>query len=123
MPTRTFRDIVAWQRAMELARWACAYTVEPPEVEKFGLAMQIRQAPGSVPSNIAEGYERFSRRDFVRFPRVARGSLCELPTQVELAQGLFEHAPAAGFVGFIQRVDRVAHALIRSPNAQLEDDR
>lgn len=85
--------------------------------------MQIRRAAGSVPSNIAEDYERFSRRDFVRFPRAARGSLCELPTPVELAQGLFEHAPAAGFAGFIQEVDRVTHALIRSPNAPLEDDR
>ena len=114
MPTRTFRDIVAWQRAMELARWAYGFAGELPETERFGLSMQTRRNAVSIASNIAEGYGTDSPGDFVRFLRNARGSLCELSTQIELAEALFGCVPSAELVGLVEEVDRVTNAFVRS---------
>lgn len=123
MPTRTFRDIVAWQRAMELAQWVYGFVGELPDAERFGLSMQMRRAAVSIASNIAEGYGRHSRSEFVRFLRIARGSLCELSTQIELAGALFACVPSAELVGLVDEVDRVTNALIRSLLDRLEQER
>src|SRR4051794_18481036 len=85
MMVRTFRDLIAWQRGMELARVLYSATVRMPPKEQFGLTNQMRRAAVSIPSNIAEGHARQSRQEYIRFLKMSRGSLAELSTQVELA--------------------------------------
>jgi four helix bundle protein len=85
---RSYRDLVAWQLGVELSLRIYRCTSSLPDDERFGLISQLRRAAVSVPSNIAEGYGRGSTSDYVRFLKVARGSLFELQTQVLIANRL-----------------------------------
>lgn len=82
---RSYRDLEVWQRAFELSREVYQVTKHFPQDERFGLTSQIRRSAVSVPSNIAEGYGRGSRIEYLRFLKISRGSLCELETQALLA--------------------------------------
>jgi four helix bundle protein len=85
-----------------------------PDSEKFGLTHQMRRAVVSIPSNIAEGYARQSLADYLKFLRIARASLAELSTQVELAISL-EMMPADQHLSaLINETDRVLQFLIMS---------
>ena len=85
---RSYRELVVWQKAMDLAASAYAVADMLPASERFGLANQMRRSAVSIPSNIAEGHERRSRADYRRFIAIACGSLAEFETQLSLAQRL-----------------------------------
>ncbi len=85
---QTFRDLMIWQKGIALVQDTYLQTNLFPKEEIYGLVSQMRRAAVSVPSNIAEGYGRRSAPDFVRFLRVACGSLYELETQVEISMKL-----------------------------------
>ena len=114
MTVKTFRDLIAWQKAMALAKEVYRATTRMPDSEKFGLTSQMRRAAVSIPSNIAEGHGRQSRTDYIRFLRTARGSLMELQTQLILVEELnFLRVPPE--LNALQaETDRVLQALIRS---------
>jgi four helix bundle protein len=99
---------------MELA--ACIYqeTSQMPDSERFGLTSQLRRAAVAIPSNIAEGYGRGTRRDFLRFLRTARGSLFEIHTQLELATSLKMIEPHVSLYDLAHETDRVLQGLINS---------
>ncbi|MGC1363379.1 MAG: four helix bundle protein [Silvibacterium sp.] len=88
MKTRHFRELLVWQRAMQLARDVYETTQGFPRKEIFGLTSQLCRAAVSVPSNIAEGHGRLSDKAFAVFLGQARGSLYELETQLEFAKSL-----------------------------------
>lgn len=111
---KTFRDLVAWKRGMELARMIYRETMEMPDTERFGLTNQMRRAAVSIPSNIAEGFGRESRPDLLKFLRTSRGSLNELATQYELAIDLQMLKPSPKTVSMLEETDRVLQGLIRS---------
>jgi four helix bundle protein len=75
----------AWRRGIGFVRSVYEVTEGFPDAEKFGLTSQLRRAAVSVPSNIAEGAGRDSRKEFLRFLAQARGSLCEVETQLLIA--------------------------------------
>jgi len=85
---RSHRDLQAWQRAMELSEVTYCIARNLPQYEAYGLAQQLRRSAVSIPSNIAEGHARIHRGDYVHHLSVARGSLAELQTQLELARRL-----------------------------------
>lgn len=85
---QSYRDLSAWQRARELVAAVYELTAEFPQDERFGLTAQVRRSAISVPSNIAEGYGRGARADYIRFLRIARGSLFEVEAQITLASDL-----------------------------------
>jgi four helix bundle protein len=78
---KSHRDLPAWQVSFALAKRAMSAASTFPKGESVGLVMQSRRSALSVPSNIAEGFGRGSRKDYVRFLKIARGSLFELDTQ------------------------------------------
>ena len=82
---RSFRDLDVWKDAVALAEVMYGETRLFPDDERFGLTSQLRRASVSIASNVAEGWGRNSRKDYVRFLYVARGSLVEVTTQVEIA--------------------------------------
>jgi four helix bundle protein len=87
-----------------------------PEGERYGLTAQMRRAVVSIPSNLAEGYGRGSRREYRQFVCVARGSAFELETQTVIAErlGLLDEASGAGLRGRIQDVLRMLNGLVQS---------
>ena len=85
---RSFRDLIVWQRSIQLAASVYRLTGVFPKEEMYGLTSQIRRSAVSVPSNIAEGQGRLSTGEFRQFPGIARGSNFELQTQLEIARTL-----------------------------------
>ena len=88
MAIRNYRDLVAWQRAMDLAAQVYTATKPFPNEEQYVLTAQIRKSAVSIPSNIAEGQGLRSDGGFSRHLSIARGSLCELETQLLLSARL-----------------------------------
>lgn len=120
MRTKSFRDLLVWQRSMRLAESVYLITSGFPKAELFGLTSQMRRAAVSVPSNIAEGQGRDSDKSFALFLSQARGSLYELETQAELARnlGLLTMDQAAAFLADAAEIGRMIHGLsgaLRSP--------
>lgn len=109
---KSHRNLIIWQRSLELTKKIYSQTRSCPSSEVFGLAMQMRRAAVSVPSNIAEGYARASSKEFLRFLRIANGSLAELETQylIGLSEGWFSEQG----VDEIHQFERILHATIRT---------
>lgn len=85
---QSFRDLMVWQRAMQLTVSVYKLTQGFPREEQYGLISQIRRSVVSIPSNIAEGQGRGSVGEFRHFLGIARGSNCEVQTQLEIARAL-----------------------------------
>ncbi len=88
MKSRSYRDLTVWQKSMDLVVAIYQTTNGFPSEEKYGIVSQMRRAAVSVPSNIAEGSKRGTRRDFCQFLTIAFGSGAELETQVEISKRL-----------------------------------
>ncbi|MCK5052364.1 MAG: four helix bundle protein [Candidatus Cloacimonetes bacterium] len=85
---KTYREIICWQKAIELVKSIYKITNNFPQSEQFGLTSQLRRAAISIPSNIAEGFGRSSNKEFRRFLEISRGSLFELQTQLFISKEL-----------------------------------
>lgn len=85
MAAKNFKDLIAWQKAMDLVELVYRLSSQFPADERFGLTSQLRRAVVSIPSNIAEGQGRNSPGDFGRFLSIAYGSLREVETQPLIA--------------------------------------
>jgi four helix bundle protein len=121
MSQNGYKDLIAWQKGMELVAMVYDVTEGFPTHEQFGLVSQLRRAAVSIPSNIAEGKAHYSNRDFVRFLRHARGSLAEIETQILIAQQR-QYLPAPATTKLTQQLDelgRILSGLINSLNEQL----
>jgi four helix bundle protein len=116
---RSFRDLVAWRKGIELCKRVYRLSAGFPDAERFGLTSQIRRAAVSVPSNIAEGYGRRSKQDYLRFLDISRGSLAEVYTQLVLAEELeFASKDRVGpGLELADEADRVLFGLIRAVEA------
>lgn len=111
-----FRDLRVWQLAVDLSVAVYRATKGFPKDELFGLVSQMRRAAVSVPSNIAEGYGRCSAGDLRRFLLIARGSLAELSTQMEIARrlGLLSQETHPELFRLMDDVARLLNGFIRS---------
>lgn len=85
---KSYRDLIVWKKSMNLVTIIYELVLQFPEDEKFGLISQIKRSAISIPSNIAEGYGRHYKKDYSRFLQIARGSLFENQTQLEIAVNL-----------------------------------
>jgi len=110
-----FRELVVWQRAIENSVAVYGLTSQFPIQEIYGLTSQLRRASVSVASNIAEGYGRTSRKEFRHFLGMARGSNCELATQLVLAEklGFGEQAKIDAAARLAVEVGKMLNAMIK----------
>ena len=110
----SFKDLVVWQRAIQLSLAIYKLTSSFPDSERFGLTNQLRRASVSVASNIAEGYGRSSRGEYLQSLGYARGSNFELQTQLVIANGLgFGSAPVRLMAGNLsEEVSRMLVAIM-----------
>jgi four helix bundle protein len=88
MQIKSYQELIAWQKAMELVTEIYAMTGQFPGHEIYGLTSQLRRAAVSIPSNIAEGHGRATRGEYIQFLGQACGSLCEVQTQLFIAHRL-----------------------------------
>ena len=117
-----FKDLVVWQKAMEMVTEIYKLTDNFPKREVYSLTDQIRRAAVSVPSNVAEGQAHHNNREFLHFLRHSSGSLAELETQLDLA-GRLGYADAALIAGALQRVQevgRIQNGLISAIREQAD---
>lgn len=112
----SYRDLVVWQRAMDLAKGVYEYTRCFPREEVYGIASQIRRAVVSIAANIAEGQSRETTGEFRQFLGIARGSLAELDTLLNLASdfGYGDTKTAAALMGMSDEVGRLLSGLQKS---------
>ena len=118
--TESYRNLIAWQKAKALALDIYKCTRRFPKDEVYGLTSQMRRAAVSVPSNIAEGKGRRTRKDFVHFLYQARGSLLELETQLSIVREL-EYLDAPTFSSTLsqaEEVGRILNGLVNHLQAQ-----
>ena len=113
---RNYRDLVAWQKAMDLVTLIYNVTQDWPKTEIYGLTNQIRRAAVSIPSNIAEGQGRAATKEFAHHLSIARGSLLEVETQLLIAQRLGYISPEVSerILNHSAEVGRLLNGLYRS---------
>ena len=111
-----YKDLLVWQKSMDLAEKIYGAVKSMPKEELFGLSDQMRRAVISVPSNIAEGQQRSSTKDYIRFLHIARGSLGELETQIILCERLkyLEHETTYTLISQCDEIQRMISGLIKS---------
>ena len=111
---KSFRDLIVWQKAMHLAAETYRLSSSMPKVEQFRLTSQLLRAAASVPANIAEGHARGTRKDYAHFVTIARGSLAETETFLELCVnvGLLTHEQTAPALALASEIGRMLNALV-----------
>lgn len=109
----SYKELVAWQKAMDLVVSCYKSTANFPASERFGLTDQLRRAAVSIPANIAEGHGRHYDAEFVRFLYIASGSLAELETHIQIAQRLdyLDQIAADHLIGQCMEVARLLYGL------------
>ena len=111
-----FQELIAWQKAMALVTAIYRATGDWPREELYGLTSQVRRAAVSIPSNLAEGHGRTGPREFAHHVSIAYGSLCELETQLLIAESL-DYSDAEATESLMSRVADVrclTNGLLRS---------
>ena len=114
MKVKSYEELMAWQKAMLLAKAVYALQKQLPKEEVYGLGDQIRRAVVSIPSNIAEGFGRESQNEFKHFLAIARGSLFEVKTQLQLAEVLGYLNIDPETLSLIEEVGKLLNGLSRS---------
>lgn len=116
----SYKDLVAWNKAMELVIEIYRVTKNFPKEEIFGLMSQLRRGAISIPSNIAEGKGRLSKGEFRQFLGNARGSLAELETQILISQKLnyLDEAETNKILTMVEEVGKVINGLLSAVKNQ-----
>ncbi|MFJ1381837.1 MULTISPECIES: four helix bundle protein [Capnocytophaga] len=109
----SYKELVVWQKSMDLVKGVYEVTRLFPEEEKFGLTSQIRRSAISIPSNIAEGFGRGSSKSFLQFLYVSRGSLYELETQLYIAKEL-------NFISDNQEIENLVSEIGKMLNSMIQ---
>lgn len=112
--SRSFKDLLVWQKSLILAKEVYNFSSSLPKEEKFGLVSQLRRSAISIPSNIAEGSKRSTAKDFRNFLKISQDSLAELETQVILAEDLYSLEKTDMIKGCIIEIDKMLFALQKS---------
>ena len=113
---KSHRDLIVWQKAMDLVTTVYALTESFPTTERYGLVSQIRRCASSIPANIAEGQGRRLAGEFLQFLGNARGSLLELDTHLEIAArlGLLSQTNHEKLMALLVEVRKLLNGLMRS---------
>lgn len=112
---KTFRDLLVWQKSMSLVTDVYEVSARFPSDERFGLTSQLRRCAVSIPSNIAEGFGRDTTNDYLRFLGIARGSLYEAQTQIEIGRNLqfIEESRFTELLENAREIERMLTSMMR----------
>jgi four helix bundle protein len=120
MGAKNYRELIVWQKAMDLVEEVYALTKLLPRDELYALTNQIRRAVVSIPSNIAEGNGRHTPQEYIRFLSIARGSKSEVETQLEICIRLkyIDKDQANKTLGLCEEIGKMLNSMIQklTPN-------
>ena len=121
---QSYKEFTVWQKSMDLAVEVYSLIKKLPKEELYGLSSQIRRAVISIPSNIAEGQGRNSTREFVKFLAIARGSQCEVETQLQLCirLGYLSEEETKVVLGICEEISKMLNALIKKLGSTLKNN-
>lgn len=111
---KSYQELIAWQKAMDLAVSIYKATDSMPRSEQYGLTAQVRAAAISVPSNLAEGFGRQRTPESIQHARIGLGSLFEAETQIILAHRLGFISEVDGLLGDSAEVSKIIYGLVKS---------
>jgi four helix bundle protein len=119
----SYKDLVVWQKGIELVNELYTVTKEFPKEEMFGLTNQIRRAAVSVPANIAEGWGRNSTKNYIQFIRISIGSLYEIETQLIIAnnQNYITNQKKSALSARIDELGKMLNKLLKSLDNFIEN--
>ena len=112
---KSFKDLIVWQKSIKMTEDIYILTRQLPSEEAYGLVNQMRRAAVSIPSNIAEGQQRDSKKEFVRFLSMARGSNGELQTQCYICVrlGYFNKEQVKPVMSLLSEISKMLNSLIK----------
>lgn len=113
MYVESFKQLIVWQKAMELVKVIYKITADFPKSELYGLVSQARRSAVSIPSNIAEGKRRKTRKDFIQFLRIADGSAAELETQILISIDLYPSIDFRAANTLLEEVQKMLSVIIK----------
>jgi len=113
MAVKNYRELIVWQKAMDLVEMVYLATKQFPKEELYGLTNQVRRAAVSIPSNIAEGQARRSTAEFKNFLSIAQGFRAEVETQIMIAQQLnyLTHQQTEPILSLSEEIKRMLYLL------------
>lgn len=111
-----YKELTVWQKAVDLAENIYRLTGAYPQEERYGLVNQMRRAAVSIPSNIAEGYNRNTTKDYVQFLHISKGSNAELETQLIISRKMnyISEAQFNEMQGYTDEIHRMLSKMIKS---------
>ncbi len=118
MKLQSYKELVVWQKSLLLVSLIYKLTRELPTIEQFGLSSQMQRAAVTIPSNIAEGYDRQHHKEFIQFLSIAQGSACELETQLIICNDVYPNTSqhVSKCLPQLEEIQKMLRALIVSLN-------
>jgi len=113
MYLKSYKELIVWQKAIELVKEVYRFTEGFPKNEAYGLSIQMRRAAVSVPSNIAECYLRKNLKEYLQFLRIAYGSSAELETQLIIAKDLYQKVNYQKAESLLEEVQKMLNVMIK----------
>jgi len=115
MTIQNYRDLIVWQKSIEVTEKVYIITRKLPKEEMYSLTNQMRRAAVSIPSNIAEGQARNSTKEFIHFLSIARGSKAELETQLLLCLkiGYLNDTDISEIMELLTEIGKMLNTLVR----------
>ena len=112
MYLKSYKELVVWQRSIELVEEVYKLTNQLPKEELYGLSSQMRRAAISIPSNIAEGSRRKALPEYLQFLRIADASSAELETQIVISKKLYSHILYDTCERLVEEVQKMLSAMM-----------
>ena len=108
-----FKDLLVWQKGVELSVEVYAATEKLPKEERFKLSSQMTDAAVSIPSNIAEGHRRNNKKEFIHFLGIALGSAAELETQLIITARVYRHVDVTQLIEDANEIQRMLYSMLK----------
>lgn len=116
MYLESYKQLKVWQKGIELVKEIYKTTEQFPKSEMYGLFIQMRRSVISIPSNIAEGYKRKNRREYIQFLSIADASTAELETQIIIAKDLYPKINFSKAESLLTEIQKMLSVMIRKLN-------
>lgn len=114
MNSKSYKDLIIWQKSIYLVELVYSYTQHMPKTETFALAGQMQRAAISIPSNIAEGQQRNSLKEYIQFLSISRSSLAELETQLIISKKIYKNIDSAKIDSLLLEIQKMINVLIKN---------